>query len=449
MKQQTRRAGSIVLLFCFLTALLLSGCSSVSGAVRKADGAARVTDFYSYGTFFQLTGTVSSSANGDLPLKDVEQVSLVLRSGADEDDVVWKTEVPFSLSGKKGRLTFHTSDRLDTGLCLDTLPTGTCAALLELTEKDGSAHRLLLCDGTEATDDTSPLLDYYTLPGHHGRRHVTASFEPAGAGETLVFRVKRARLPSDVYDIVIDPGHGGKDPGAQAGGYREADVVLDIGKRLADTLDRAGYKVLLTRDGSEDPDVNMAYTEYDEDGRVNRTAASRAKLCLSLHLNQNNNTGQSGVQIYKAKKADDAFASFLADALVSSTGLDYSGMGGRTADGVYVRTFTARELAQERAKARRNGFTFYDATTATDYFFMIREYGCYATGAYVDGRNPKYGTNEYRDFHQGVESCLCELGFLSNEHDRTILLNDQRSIARALTGAVDDYINSLYAEETT
>ena len=75
---------------------------------------------------------------------------------------------------------------------------------------------------------------------------------------------------------------------------------------------------------------------------------------------------------------------------------------------------------------------------------MIREYGCLATGAYVDGRNPAYGTNEYRDFPQGVESCLCELGFLSNEHDRGTLLNDQRGIAKALTRAVDAYIASLH-----
>lgn len=446
MKQYRKGAGSFVLLLCFLTTLLLSGCRTVSGAVRDTDGSAKVTTYYSYGTFFQLAGMVSAKANGDLPLKDIRQAALVLRSGAGDEDVVYRADVPFSLSGKKGQLRFHTSDKLDTGLCLDTLPTGTCAALLELTDKSGGVRRLVLRDGTGTDGSASPLLDYYTLPGHHGRRHVTAEFEPAGETETLVFRVKRARLPSDVYDIVVDPGHGGKDPGAQAGNVREADVVLDLGKRLADTLDQAGYKVLLTRDGTEDPNVNMAYTEYDKDGRVNRTAASRAKLCLSLHLNQNKNGGQNGVQIYKAKRADDAFASYLADTLVSRTDLAYSGMGGRTRNGVYVRTFTGGELAQERAKARRSGYTFYDATTATDFFFMIREYGCYATGAYVDGRNPKYGVNEYRDFRQGVESCLCELGFLSNEHDRTILQNDQRSIARALTAAVDAYVDSLYAE---
>ncbi|MGX8691715.1 MAG: N-acetylmuramoyl-L-alanine amidase family protein, partial [Eubacteriales bacterium] len=238
--------------------------------------------------------------------------------------------------------------------------------------------------------------------------------------------------------------HGGKDPGAQSGPYKESDVVLDIGKKVANALESAGYKVLLTRDGTEDPNVNMAYTEYDKDGRVNRTCGSRAKLALSLHLNQNKHSNQNGVQIYRARQAGDDFAKSLADELVAATALDYSTMGGRTAKGVYVRTFSNRDLAAERSKARKKGYTFYDATTSTDYYFMIREYGCLATGAYVDGRNPAYGVNEYRDFPQGVESCLCELGFLSNEHDRGVLLNDQRGIAKALTRAVDAYIASLH-----
>ena len=264
---------------------------------------------------------------------------------------------------------------------------------------------------------------------------------------TLVFHIKRSRLPSDIYDIVVDPGHGGKDPGAQSGGYRESDVVLDIGKKLADALESAGYKVLLTRDGTEDPNVNMAYTEYDKDGRVNLTCGSRAKLALSLHLNYNAHSNQNGVQIYRANKAGNDYAKSLADALVDTTALEYSTMGGRTAQGVYVKTFTNGDIREAQSKARKKGYTFYNISTSTDYYFMVREYGCIATGAYVDGRNPDYGTNEYRNYHQGVESCLCELGFLSKEHDRQVLLNDQRGIARALTRAVDDYIAALHENQ--
>ncbi|MBO7690362.1 MAG: N-acetylmuramoyl-L-alanine amidase [Clostridia bacterium] len=444
MKPITKGAGSLVLLLSFLTSLLLSGCGSLTGAVRNAAGTAAITRYYTYGTYFQLEGTARLS-DGDLSPKDVRSAALVLRAGPEEADEVFRRKIPFSVSREKNTLAFRSASKLEEGLCFDTLPKGEYASLLELTAKDGEVQRWTLRDGTgsEKKDPETPI-EYYTLPYRHGRRKVTAAFRTFGERETLVFEVRRSRLPKDVYDVVVDPGHGGKDPGARSGSLNESDVVLSIGKQLASALERAGYKVLLTRDGTEDPNINMAYTEYDPDGRVNRTCASRAKLCLSLHLNSNKNAGQNGVQIYRARQSTDAFAKCIANELVNGTALDYSTMGGRTARGVYTKTFSNRDIAEARSKARKKGYTFYDVTTATDYFFMIREYGCLATGAYVDGRNPDYGTNEYRTANQGVASCLCELGFLTNEHDRQVLLNGQRAVARALTNGVDRYIASLY-----
>lgn len=431
-------AGTSVLLLCFLMSVLLSACGSpASGAANELNGTATLRQYYTYGAFFQAEGTADLS-DLDLSAHDLSKAALQLRTGSGEEDRT-SFEVPFSAS--KQKLTFRTAKQIDHGLCLDTLETGRTAVFLELTLKDGGTKLLALRDGTRSEDG----IEYYTLPyGHRGHRKVTTAFERTGDTETLVFETKRSRLPKGVYDVVVDPGHGGKDPGAQSGGYREADIVLDLGHEVASALERSGYKVLLTRDGSEDPNVNMAYTEYDPDGRVNVTCASKAKLCLSLHLNQNDHANQNGVQIYRAGRAGNEFAGCIADALVASTDLDYSTMAGRAADGVYVKTFSNRDIREAQSKARRKGYTFYDVTTATDFFFMIREYGCLATGAYVDGRNPEYGTNEYRTSRQGVESCLCELGFLSNEHDRNILLHDQWRIADAMADAVETYIATLH-----
>lgn len=448
-QMHVKGAGSLVLLLCLMMTTLLGACSSVSGAVRGLAGAAEVTQYYTYGTFFRLEGKLSFDGQSEERPEAVEQASLVLRSGDGADDEVYRAELTFRAQKKAGTLTFRTAGAIDEGLCLDTLPKGTFAALLETVDKEGAVHRWFLRDGTASEKDEggSPI-EYYTLTHGRGHRRVTAEFRTvSGENTTLVFNVKGARLPQDVYDIVIDPGHGGKDPGAESGSYREADIVLDMAKNLKSVLEQAGYKVLLTRDGSEDPDVNMAYTLYDKDGRVNKACASRAKLSLSIHLNHSPNAAQNGVQIYRSKKASDAFAASVARAVAEGTGLSFSTMAGKTAPGVYTRTFTAADLKEERAKAKAKGFSFYDATTSTDYYFMIREFGGIATGAYVDGRNPDYGTNEYRNSRQGVEGLLCELGFLTNAGDRAVQLQDQRELAAAVRAGVDRYIDRLYTAD--
>jgi len=93
---------------------------------------------------------------------------------------------------------------------------------------------------------------------------------------------EKVRLSSvfglDVRTIIIDPGHGGKDPGAiGAFGTMEKDIVLDIAKGLKDNLETSGrYNVILTRD----EDKTMSLSE-----RVDFANAANADLFISLHVN--------------------------------------------------------------------------------------------------------------------------------------------------------------------
>lgn len=82
----------------------------------------------------------------------------------------------------------------------------------------------------------------------------------------------------DVQTIVIDPGHGGKDPGAiGAMGTKEKDIVFSIAKGLKDKLEKSGrYKVILTRE----KDVTMSLAE-----RVEFANSGRTDLFISLHVN--------------------------------------------------------------------------------------------------------------------------------------------------------------------
>jgi N-acetylmuramoyl-L-alanine amidase len=99
---------------------------------------------------------------------------------------------------------------------------------------------------------------------------------------SLILNNANIRLSSvfglDVQTIVIDPGHGGRDPGAVGIlGTQEKDIVLDVALRLRDKLMQSGrYNVVLTREG----DATMSLAE-----RVEFANAGRTDLFISLHVN--------------------------------------------------------------------------------------------------------------------------------------------------------------------
>lgn len=77
--------------------------------------------------------------------------------------------------------------------------------------------------------------------------------------------------------VMIDPGHGGRDPGAIGiGGLRESDVVLPISKRVAAILEQNGVQAVLTRDS--DYFVSLQ-------GRVDLAERANADLFVSIHAN--------------------------------------------------------------------------------------------------------------------------------------------------------------------
>jgi N-acetylmuramoyl-L-alanine amidase len=90
--------------------------------------------------------------------------------------------------------------------------------------------------------------------------------------------------------VVIDPGHGGHDPGTMnKSGLREKDVVLDVSKRLQKLLEKDGFEVVMTRDR----DVFIPLEE--------RTAIANSKgadLFVSVHVNAARSTKPRGTETY-------------------------------------------------------------------------------------------------------------------------------------------------------
>jgi N-acetylmuramoyl-L-alanine amidase len=107
--------------------------------------------------------------------------------------------------------------------------------------------------------------------------------------------------------IVIDPGHGGMDPGAIRGRLREKDLALDIAREIARLIDTApGYRAVLTRDG----DYFVSLAE-----RVRLAQRAEGDLFLSIHCNTHRKPDVDGMEVYflSLQGATDREAQELAD----------------------------------------------------------------------------------------------------------------------------------------
>ena len=108
------------------------------------------------------------------------------------------------------------------------------------------------------------------------------------------------QLGLGVRHIVIDPGHGGKDPGAIAFGLKEKDVVLQLSRLVAKKLnDQYGYEVSLTRNKDR-------FLSLEERTAIANT--KKADLFLSLHVNAHPDKRVGGVETYYLNLASDADA---------------------------------------------------------------------------------------------------------------------------------------------
>ncbi len=106
-------------------------------------------------------------------------------------------------------------------------------------------------------------------------------------------QVDPSRLPSvmrAVHTVVIDAGHGGRDPGAiGVGKLREKDVTLRLARAVRGPLEARGFNVVLTRDGDRTLDLEE---------RTAIAEAARGDLFVSLHANAAPRRSARGIEVY-------------------------------------------------------------------------------------------------------------------------------------------------------
>ena len=235
----------------------------------------------------------------------------------------------------------------------------------------------------------------------------------------------------EVKTIVIDPGHGGKDTGAQGKKSNEKDIVLAIGKLLKKELEKEGFNVKMTRD----KDV---FIELGQ--RANLANQWDGDLFISLHCNAIDATAERKKQV----------------------------------KGYHVYVLRAPESEEDKAIARRENkvATLYGEKNAKEELSPIEWFK-------LEARLEKYKQNSYMFTEEMLKAMdggkirrqaggvggagfmvlvgalmpavLFEIGFISNLEDEAYMMTDagQKDIAKRISKAVSTYKAAVHSYRET
>ena len=377
-----------------------------------------ITNNYIYGTHFNIEGNIELSSNN---------ISLVLKNGDDEEKLDIITSIDDNI------INFKTSDKINSGINLDKLKQGNWYLLLK--DNDNNKYYSFINKTSYGN------LEYYTMTKDYKNNKIDIFFDEIEDKKInyVGINIKEDKLPSDVYDIIIDPGHGGVDSGAshKVDGvtYNEADLTLEIALKLKKKLENSGYKVLLTRNS----DVDLEY--YNDNGRAVLPNKYHTKLSLSLHLNsEDSKMNYGGVEVYIPNDVEYYFARLLASNIASTTEIGYSKKTfNKVENGIYFNYFKEADIIDTNNEMIKLGYEPYNILVGAPEMYMIREVGGIMTHAYVDGKHKKKGFNKYYNSNQTTEGYLIELGYLSYQQDAEIIVNNSDLFALAISNSIIDY----------
>lgn len=430
---------AILLFLCILVGIFI-GVSYLYSKEQKRKILANIekeiveiNNYYLYGTHFNVEGKIKQISTNSI--KDVKFTLVDISENEKDYEAIYKID--------GNELEVKTSKLINEGLYLEDIKSGEYFLFLKIKYSNDEIKYYSMKNNTNYED-----LEYYTITKNKSNKKVNIEFDIFKSNDEdisyIKFSVAKAKLPASVYDISIDPGHGGSDPGAISGKYKEAEIAMRHSAELKQKLEDLGLKVILTRDGTEDTSETSkfgVYSVYDFEGRVNIVGRAKVKYNFSVHVNSFDTNTLSGTEIYAPSNASLKIAQSLADNIVSIAKTTYSTRNtDKVSDGVYVRTFTEAEIIESAESANKKGFEPYNITTSTPYLYMIREVGGKTTGAYIDGRNKGLGTNMFYDSNIGVESYLIELGYIINKTDLNNMLNNQKAYIEAIAKSIQEHI---------
>ena len=219
--------------------------------------------------------------------------------------------------------------------------------------------------------------------------------------------------------IVIDPGHGGKDPGAMDNGVKEKDVNLAVGLELQKVLTARGYNVVMTR-------ATDIYLKLQE--RTDIANNVKADLFVSIHVNAlPTRKSMTGFEIYIMALPTDKDAMNLAKIenreYVEGKGMDTENVDRRT-----------EMLLRILGDLQQNN----KISESTDFAAMLYNAG-------VRNGLPMRRVAQAPFFvlrGAGMPAVLLEIGFVTNANESQLLTTPayQQRIANAMSEGIANYI---------
>ena len=218
--------------------------------------------------------------------------------------------------------------------------------------------------------------------------------------------------------IVIDPGHGGIDPGAVGENVTEKELTLAVAKALKKELEDTGkFRVALTRT----TDVYIPLRE-----RFSLAREKGADLFISLHADSHNDSAMRGASVYTlSEKASDAEAEALATKENKSdiiAGVDLSKQS-NVVSNILI------DLAQRDTKNMSTRFASLLVRELKEQTMLLGNTHRYAGFAVLKAPD--------------VPSVLLEMGYISSNKDEALLSSSshQKRLARAVRQAIEYYFS--------
>ena len=224
--------------------------------------------------------------------------------------------------------------------------------------------------------------------------------------------------------IVIDAGHGGKDPGTRAGSLHEKEIALDVAKRVRDDLEERGFEVIMTRD--KDVFIPLEQRAFIANSR-------RADIFVSIHVNAARNRKARGLETFYLNLATSADAAEVAARENASTGKV------RIAD---VRKLMDQVWNHARKEESRELATVMQAEIAESILGGVKH--PLNRGVKTAGFHVLLGAQ--------MPAVLVEVGFVSNREEARQLRSSphRKKLASAVADGITRYAEMLgQAVETT